>query len=269
MKVISAIMVSLFFSINSFSQEEHYKVFPFKMAIIEYQQEGNAKGTHTKYIEDYGYRQADFTETETTIFGFTNKDVSGTILIGPKVYAINYKTESASVGVNPVYESYANSDGADYDKIGRSAMANLGFSNTSNTEEIAGKKCEIWKGSLGRIWVWKNLALKSETTVLGLSIIETAVSIKMNTNIDSKIFEVPKGFEVEEIQMPDSANGTEGIYSNENTELSKEDRDKIQIISNMSYPEFRKMVKKDDPNASEEEIKQIYQMTKQMVEHKK
>ena len=265
MKIITTVLTVLFFSMNTFAQKENYKVFPFKNGVIEYKQEGNAKGTHTKYIEGYGYKQADFTETETTVFGFTNKEKSGTILIGPKVYALNYKTKTASVGNNPVYESYAKSNGSDYDKLGRDAMASLGFSNTTKTEKIAGKKCEIWKGSLGRIWVWKGLALKSETTVLGISIIETAVNIKINTSVNSKVFEVPKEFEVEDVQLPDSADGMEGMYSNEGMELSKEDKDKMQKVSNMSYPEFRKMVKKDDPNASEDEIQQIYQMMKQMA----
>ena len=262
-------------SMGLIAQDGNYKVFPFKSAIVEYKQEGNANGTHTKYIEKYGYLQADYSMTETTVFGFTNKEKSGTILKGPKVYSINYKSESVSVGVNPTYESYANSNGADYDELGRNAMASLGFSNTNKTETIAGKKCEIWKGSLGRIWVWKSLSLKSETSVLGISIIETAVSVKLNASVPSSKFKTPSGFKTEEVNLYGSENGMEGMESMEGMfgggsyEMSAEDKKAMNQVANMSYSDFRKMMKDEDPEASEEEIKQAYTMTKEMVKRMK
>lgn len=300
MKKLTLIVSAIFFVLNSYAQNGNYKVFPFKSGIIEYKLEGNSKGFHTKYIDDFGYKQADYNETETTVFGFTNKEKSGTILIGPKAYAINYKTETTSVGINPVYESYANSNGSDYDKIGREAMASLGFSNTNKTEAIVGKKCDVWKGSLGRIWVWKGLALKSETTVLGVSIIETAVNIKINTSVPSSKFEAPKGFEVKDIEingsnsnadqetmdayessnqemsaeekqmMEDAMSGNmEGMMNAASSTMSQEEKDQIRKIANMSYSEFKKMIRKEEPNISEEEIKQAHQMSKQMAKYLK
>ena len=295
MNKLFLIIAATFFGFSISAQNGNYKVFPFKSGIVKYTLDGNSKGTHTKYFDDYGYKQADYNETETTVFGFTNKEKSGTILIGPKVYAINYKTETVSVGVNPAYESYANSNGANYDKLGRDAMASLGFSNTNKTEQIAGKKCEIWKGSLGIIWVWKGLALKSETTVLGISIIETAVSVKVNISIPESRFEIPEGIEVKDIpentntsqsvmgssnisnqqmspeekqMMEDAMSGDmEGMMNTASSNMSQEEKDQILKMAKMSYPEFNKIIKQEEPNITEEEIKQAYQMMKQMAKY--
>lgn len=297
MKALSIILVTFLLSSYTFAQNSNYKVFPFKTGIIEYKQEGNAKGTHVKYIDEYGYKQADFSETEVKVFGFTNKENKGTILIGPKLYSLDYKTNTASTTKNPVYESYANSNGSDYDKLGRDAMASLGFSNTGKTETIAGKKCEIWKGSLGSIWVWKSLALKSETNILGINIIEVATSVKINISVPSSKFEVPNRMEVKEIDIPnnqtnygnindgyessnddmtneekqmmqDAMDGNmEGVMSAAGSQMSKEEKDQIKKISNMSYPEFKRMVQKEEPTTTEEEIKQAYEMTKQMAKY--
>jgi len=283
MKNITLIITVILLSFNTYAQEGNYKVFPFKSGIVEYKLEGNSKGTHTKYFDKYGYKQADYTNTETTVFGFTKKEKKGTILIGPKVYSINYKNKTVSVSTNPVYESYANSNGADYDKLGRKALTSLGFSNTNKTENIAGKKCEIWQGTLGKVWIWKGLSLKNETTVLGVSIVETATSIKVNVSVPSSKFEIPKGFKVNEMDnaypnmsaserqmMEDAMNGNmDGMMKEANNSMGQEEKDQIHKIANMSYSEFRKMMKSEEPDASEEEIKEAYQMTKQMAKYVK
>ena len=288
--IISAIICTT----TIFAQNANYKVFPFKTGIIEYKQEGNAKGTHTKYIDQYGYKQADYTESEVKVFGFTNKEKKGIIMIGPKVYSIDFSTNRANVGVNPVYETYANSNGSDYDKLGKEAMESLGFSNSGKTETIVGKKCEIWKGALGRIWIWKSLALKSETVVLGINITETAVSVKINTSVPASKFEVPNGIDIQEIKtynddnynqsmidansqdmsadekkmMEDAMNGDmEGMMSAAGKSMSQEEKDQIHKIANMSYSEFKKMIKREEPNISEEEIKEAYNMTKKMAKY--
>jgi len=297
MKRTLLVLTVMLSTISIFAQKANYKVFPFKTGIIEYKQEGNAKGTHTKYIDEYGYKQADYTETEVKVFGFTNKEKKGTIMIGPKIHSIDFATNKASTGVNPVYETYANSDGSDYDKLGRDAMASLGFSNSGKTETIAGKKCEIWKGSLGRIWIWKSLALKSETVVLGINITETAVSVKINTSVPASKFEIPKGIDVQNVDMTSNASqnqnmmdaysesnpdmsaeekkmmedamsgNMEGMMSAAGNGMSQEEKDQIHKIANMPYSEFKKMIRQEEPNISEEEIKQAYEMTKQMAKY--
>lgn len=270
MKLISLIFTTFLLSTNAFGQNTNYKVFPFKTGIVEYKLEGNAKGTHIKYIDEYGYKQSDFTETETTVFGFTNKENKGVIIVGSKIYTINYSTNTASTSANPVYNTYANYHGSNYEELGEKSMTSLGFSNTGDTETIAGKKCNIWIGSLGKIWIWKNLALKSQTTVLGINITEIATSVKIDIHVSSNKFEVPENIKVEEMPMIGGIDGMEGVnsdYSNDDTGFSEEDKDYIDKINNMSYSEFKQMVMKEEPGMSEEEIKLAYKMSKEMAKY--
>jgi len=271
MKKLAIIIFGIILSINTYAQKPNYKVFPFKTGIIKYKLEGNSSGTHTKYIDQYGYKQADFSETEMKVFGMTKKEKKAIILIGPKAYSIDYDKNKATSTVNPVYETYANSDDADYDKLGRDALKSLGYSNTNKTENIVGKRCELWTGSLGKVWIWKGLALKTETNVLGVSVIETATSVKININVPASKFEIPKGISIDDTQTQGQFGGMENMFGEQggNNQISEEDKKAMQQISNMSYKDFKKMMKKEDPEVSEDEIKQAYQMTKQMSKYMK
>jgi|LGOV01.1.fsa_nt_gb hypothetical protein len=266
-KVIFLYIITLILSsIGLMAQKSNYKVFPFKAGIIEYKLEGNSKGSHIKYIDDYGYKQADYTKTVTKVFGMSSEDNNGVILIGSRVYTIDYKSNSATESKNPVYDTYANSEDANYDELGKQAMASLGFSNTGNTEMILGKKCEIWEGSLGEIWIWKGLALKSKTNVLGISITEIATKINLTSSVDASHFELPKGAKVQEVEVP---SGMETMYGDDDMQMSTDDKKAMQDVANMSYEDYRRMVKKEDPEMSDEEIKQSYDMIKQMSKYMK
>ncbi|MEN8185791.1 MAG: hypothetical protein ABFR05_01545 [Bacteroidota bacterium] len=198
MKKLTLILFVTLFTIIAFAQKPNYKVFPFKSGIIEYEYAGKTKGTHIKYIDDYGYKQADETNSVTKILGQKTIENSTDILIGSVIYSIDYKDNTLIKVKNPVYETYANASG-DYEELGKQAMDVLGFKNTGETGTVLGKECEIWKGPLGEVWVWKNLALKTKTKILGIKIEETAVNINLNSSIPSGKFEVPSNLEVQEM----------------------------------------------------------------------
>ena len=207
MKQLTITIFFIFVTICVFGQKSNYKVFPFNSGIIEYQKTGKTKGSSIKYIEDYGYKQADYGESVTKIFGMKTEQKEGTILIGPIVYAIDYENDAVAKGENPVYELYANSNG-NYIELGEQAMENLGFTNTGKTGTVLGKGCEIWKGTLGEIWTWKGLALKSTTKILGIKMDETATKITIDTNVPANKFEVPKDMEIKEQQIPEGMEGS-------------------------------------------------------------
>ncbi|MCD6545009.1 MAG: hypothetical protein J7K34_10935 [Flavobacteriaceae bacterium] len=217
MKKITLIFLATFISIGIYAQKKsNYKVFPFKSGIIEYQKTGKTKGTTTKYIDEYGYKQADYGESITKIFGHKTEEKEETILIGPTVYTINYKENTVNKGKNPVYETYANSKG-NYDELGKKSMKALGFSDTGETETILGKKCEIWKGSLGEICIWKGLALKTKTKIFGMKMEEVATKINIDTKVSASKFEIPKGMEIQEIEIPEGLQeGLNSLFGGQN-----------------------------------------------------
>ncbi len=206
MKKLLFIILIVLLSVGAYAQKANYKVFPFKSGIIEYQKTGKTKGSSIKYIEDYGYKQADYGESVTKMLGMKTEQKEGTILIGPMVYAIDYENNSIAKGKNPVYELYANSNG-NYEELGNQAMENLGFTNTGKTGIILGNECEIWKGNLGEIWTWKGLALKSTTKLLGMKMEEIATKIIIDTKVPANKFEVPKDMEIKEQQISEGLEG--------------------------------------------------------------
>ena len=213
MKKVTFILLTVMITLGAYAQKKsNYKVFPFKTGIIEYEKGGKTKGTHIKYIDEYGYKQGDYEDTVTKIFGMKTEEKSGTILIGPTVYAIDYKKNTVNKGKNPVYETYASANG-DYDKLGRQSMEALGFSDSGKKGTILGNECEIWKGNLGEIWVWKGLALKSVTKILGIKIEETATKITLDVDVPDSKFEVPKGMKITENQVPEGMEGgLQGLF---------------------------------------------------------
>ena len=217
MKKRTLILLTFVITFGALAQKKaNYKVFPFKTGIIEYQKAGKTKGTHIKYIDEYGYKQGDYEETVTKIFGMKNEEKKATILIGPTVYSVDYKQNTVFKSKNPLYESYANT-GGDYDKLGKKGMAALGYSDTGKTGKVLGKTCEIWKGGMGEIWIWKGLALKTLTNVMGIKVEETAVKISLDVPVPEDKFEVPKGMKIEENPAQNGIEeGLKGIFGGQN-----------------------------------------------------
>jgi hypothetical protein len=248
-----------------------YKLFPFKSAIVEYKYEGNSKGSHVKYIDNYGYKQADYADAETKVFGMVSKEKSAVIKNGPKIYTIDYKTKTANVGVNDLYESYMNSTDKNSNDIGEQAMHDLGFEYSGRNEVVMGKNCKVYEGSLGEIWVWNNLPLKSNTRVLGIKVTETATKLEIDASVPNSKFEIPKNIEVNDVSAYADEQVTNEMMDDyyNSSQISKEEKAEIIKASKMSYSEYRDMAKKREPGLSEEEIKQAYEFTKEVAKRLK
>lgn len=72
------------------------------------------------------------------------------------------------------------------------------------TETIAGKPCKVFEfevkdaGMTSKTWVWNGIGLKSESTVMGMTVTMEVKSIKENVSIPASKFEVPAGIKVED-----------------------------------------------------------------------
>ena len=206
---------------NSKSDKSSYQKYPFKSAVIVYNISGNSAGTKTTYIDDYGYKQAEISEITTKIMGFKTKEKKEVITVGSEIFTVDHETNKVVKTNNPYAEKYAKNVGEDYIKTGEEVLIGLGFEKTGS-ETILGKDCTIWRG-MNAIWTWKGLVLKSETSIMGMSIIETATSIKTDVNMDADKFKVPAAYAIEEVQM----GGMNDVFSElENANESLTDDDK-------------------------------------------
>lgn len=255
------LLLSVFLSGTMMGQDGKYKVFPFKSAIIKYKQEGSTQGIHVKYIDEYGYLQADYTKLTTSFMGVDTKEEKVTILKGAEVYDADMITRQGAKHGNPLYQMYSNASSEDLDQLGKQGLSMLGYLDSGKEEDVLGRSCQIWEGPMGKLWLWKNLTLKSEVSIMGMKMNEVATSIQIDVSIPVDKFDLPSDISFASTPNYDleSMMDDEGGY-----ERGEEDAAFMDKLSNMTYDEFKAMMLKEEPDASEEEIKMSYNMIKLM-----
>lgn len=64
------------------------------------------------------------------------------------------------------------------------------------TEKINDKECTIYsmdyEGVKGKVWVWNNIPMKTQATMMGFNVIENLISLEENVKVDASHFELPK-----------------------------------------------------------------------------
>ena len=184
------IILIIYISANIFAQEKHVKIFPFKSAIIEYKYEAGLGGTHVKYIDDYGHKQADYIRKEIKLGNEIEKDYQTIILIGGRAYTANYKDSTIAIGANSTYSYYLNIDKIP-SEITEALIRAEGFKLTG-TKEYLGKECKFWKADKAKKLTWNGVELKSTISFM-MMMVEKATSIKVDVDLPKNVFDIPQG----------------------------------------------------------------------------
>jgi len=179
-----------------------YKRYKIKSGIVKYKVSGTMTGTETMYFDEWGHKEAKFSKTEMKIFGMVQKSNKLTILDGKNVFDIDLDKRTATKTENSMYASFENKTDKEMDDFGEDLMTKMGGKKVG-TETVFGKNCEIWEiATLGsKIWVWKNLLIKSETNMLGMKINMMVTELKVNVSVPSGKFQVPSGIEIKTQDM--------------------------------------------------------------------
>jgi hypothetical protein len=161
--------------------------YPVKSAHIEYVQTGNTTGTESYYMDKNGRISARYSDLTTKSFGSTTKTKQIVIQKDSIVYSIDPDKKTGvkqTIHIDPKdVEKWADTAEEIYE--------DLGFKKTGEGE-VLGKKCDIWEGMSSKIWIWQGLALKSEISIFGKTVIE-AKSVEVGGSIDKSKFEIPEG----------------------------------------------------------------------------
>ncbi len=187
---INLLFFVLILSSNIFAQEKQVKIFPFKSAIIEYKYEASMKGTHIKYIDDWGYKQADYIKKELNFGGNEDKEYETIILIGTKAYTINLQGKEVAIGRNETYNYYLLNQDRKCTDVSETLIKAEGF-KPGGTEEYLGKECKVWKADKVKKLSWNGVALKSEINFMTM-MVEKATSIKIDIDIPAEKFDIPQ-----------------------------------------------------------------------------
>lgn len=195
--LIVFIIAGSFINIEAQRRINTYKI---KKAIVTYKYTGMSEGVETLYFDNYGKKEARYSELVTKAFGFTNKTKELNLHLDSVNYNINLLTNTGIKQSMPGDFSGRNMAGMEEWKgigSGEEMMDAMGFEKTGE-EMILGKKCEIWEGMGTKTWTWNNISLKSIVNIMGEMTIE-ATEIDLNTSIPASKFKIPEGINFDEL----------------------------------------------------------------------
>lgn len=193
MKKISSILILLlvFCATYSFADMKRYLV---KSGEVKYKITGNVSfmgmdtnldGESSLYFKDYGAVEVTKEKIIQVIMGQKEIEEDITKFENGMVYSVDLDEKIIYKHKIPVDTDYAI-----FKKRGEDSLKSLGGKKVGS-DKIAGYKCTIWELSDSIICLYKGIPLKIETSVMGITQIQTATKAKFNILIDNDKFELP------------------------------------------------------------------------------
>ncbi len=234
----------LFTTTFAIAQTESLKKYQIKSFVVEYKTTAsgsfngmgsvNSEGTKTLYVDNYGALEVSekMEKSSTIMMGTTQVENRHELDLTDASYIYHIdlvnksgtkmEVASAQQMANAMYEGLKKKyNTSDPKVIGRKMIEENGGKWLGN-ESFLGKDCEVFELMGVKIWSYKNITLKSEGSIGGITTTEVATSIKENVVIPSSKFNVPSGITFEELsdvmssayQMGDEEGESENSSSN-------------------------------------------------------
>lgn len=184
------IVISILATINLSAQTKKLKCYSFKTAIVEYVFEGNTTGRQNLYIDDYGWMQCEMTQSTTKMFGQTTESKTVKLTKGLEIYQWDPMTRIGTKMHNSILEELINDPDFDMQEFAKRTMEGLGFEKTGN-ETVKSWNCEVWKGMGSTIWIWNNIAVKTEVKLLGQKTVMVANKVQFDVPLPAGRFDIP------------------------------------------------------------------------------
>jgi len=224
------------------AQTKKLKCYPFKTAIVEYVYEGNTTGRQNLYIDDYGWVQCEMTESKTRSFGQTNETRSVKITNGLEIYQWNPMTRTGTKMHNTMLEGLMNDPDFDMQDFAKRTMESLGFQKTG-TETVKSWNCEVWKGMGSAIWIWNNIAVKTEVKLLGQKTVLVANKVQFDVALPSGRFDIPSDIKFNDagsndpmemmMKAMDQADQENGVQNEESADEEKTEEAPVKSLKDL------------------------------------
>ena len=181
------------------------KIFGIQSGIIEYEITGSQTGSKKLYFDDWGRKQAEFSNSTIKVGKFSKHSNLLKITNGDWQYIINLEKKTGTKRENPVLtKMYELSNQINYNDLGEQLVLIEGGVKTGS-EEVAGKNCTIYnfKNKNSKRWIWNWITLKSESLSGGVHITVTAKNIAENVSVPDSVFNPPLDIMVIEVDLQD------------------------------------------------------------------
>lgn len=181
------------------------KIYGIKSGIIEYEITGSQTGTKKLYFDDWGRKQAEFTNSTIKVGKYTKHSNLLKITNGDWQYIINLENNTGLKRENPVIEKIIElKNQTNYGEFGEQLLLISGGFE-SGRDIVSGKKCKVYefKKQNTKSWIWNWLMLKSETKRGNINITVVAKNIEENVFIADTVFSPPKSILIIEVDLED------------------------------------------------------------------
>ena len=184
------------------------KIYGIKSGIIEYEITGSQTGTKKLYFDDWGRKQAEFTNSTIKVGKYTKHSNLLKITKGDWQYIINLEDKTGLKRENPVIEKIIElKNQTNYGEFGEQLLLiSGGFESGQDT--VADRNCKIFefKKQNSKSWIWNWLMLKSETKRGKINITVVAKNIEENVFIADTVFSPPLNILIIEVDLEDLRN---------------------------------------------------------------
>lgn len=204
MKKFAFLMLLVTISMGVFAQQ-NYQRFTTKSGYIEYKVTGNTTGTKKMWWDDYGNKSRTEVNTVsvTKMFGITNETKEETVSVtnGTKYWSANLIEKTGQKGTFSVDEQlafYENMTEAEKRAFEKQMLDKYGATIVGK-ETLMGYECEIVSVMGAKSWVYRGIVLKTEASILGITITETAVVFNKNIAVPASKFEPYPGINYEDM----------------------------------------------------------------------
>jgi len=192
------------------------KIYGIKSGIIEYEITGSQTGTKKLYFDDWGRKQAEYTNSTIKVGKYTKHSNLLKITNGDLQYIINLENTTGTKRENPVIEKIIElKNQTNYGEFGEQLLLISGGYEIGG-DIVADKKCKVYefKKQNSKSWIWNWLMLKSETRRGKINIAVVAKKIEENVFIADTVFSPPKNVLIIEVDL-ESLRNQEGETSPE------------------------------------------------------
>jgi hypothetical protein len=179
------------------------KIFGIKSGIIEYEITGSQTGTKKLYFDDWGRKQAEFTNSTIKVGKYKKHSNLLKITKGDWQYIMDLENETGIKRENPVIEKIIElKNQTNYGEFGEQLLLISGGFE-SGGDIVADKNCKVYefKSKNTKSWIWNWLMLKSETKRGNVDITLIAKNIKENVAIPDTVFSPPKNILITEVDL--------------------------------------------------------------------
>lgn len=184
------------------------KRYGVRSAIVEYAITGSQSGSKTLVFDDWGMKQAEYTNSVLQIAGFSKNINLLNIIKDDSNYIVDLERKTGTKTKNPVKKLIAElQNQKSFGEFGEQILLKSGAMKVGR-EDFLDKECDIYEISNAgtKIWIWKWIPLKTITKTGGVEINSIAKKIEVNVSIPSEKFEVPNDVTITEVDLDDIEN---------------------------------------------------------------